>query len=121
MGMLRLIRGKRRAQHTNMKDLRTEIKMMSVNQMAVYHVLIETYNILNFGSVERIRQKIAAPQVDANERQTRSVTRGDLKLQTKPSGKCMRFSYTAPLLWKRLPDPIRNSKTPSQFKSLVKR
>lgn len=118
--MLRVIIGKRRSQHVNMKELREEMRIMSVNQMAAYHVLIETYNILNYGSVEKIRQKIIATQPETNERQTRSCTRGDLKLQKKPSGRCMRFSYTAPLLWNKMPEMIRNTKIPEQFKFLVK-
>ena len=119
--MLRLIRGKRRSQHINMKELRKEMKMMSVNQMAAYHVLIETFNILNRGSVEKIRQKITAPKPNDNERKTQSITRGDLKLQAKPTGRCMNFSYIAPQLWNKLPDTITNTTKPSQFKFLVKR
>ena len=60
--MIRLINGKRRSQHTNMKELRAEMKMMSVNQMTVYHALLETFNIKNHGSVESIRQKLTAPE-----------------------------------------------------------
>ena len=92
---------------------------MSVNQMAAYHVLIETFNIIHFGSVEKIRQKILAPEIEPDERQTRSSTRGDLKLQVKLNKKCMRFSYTAPLLWNMVPLSIRNTTSPNKF--LVKR
>ena len=49
--MFCLIRGKRRSQHINMKDLKEEMKIKSVNQMATYHVLIETYDIRNHGTV----------------------------------------------------------------------
>ena len=118
--MLRTIIGKRRKQHVHMKNLREEMRIMSVNQMAAYHVLIETYNILNCGSVDKIKEKIISTQPETNERQTRSSTRGDLKFQKKPSGKGMRFSYTAPLLWNKLPEMIRNTRIPEQFKFLVK-
>ena len=94
---------------------------MSVNQMAAYHVLIETFNIIHFGSVEKIRQKILAPEIEPDERQTRSSTRGDLKLQVKLNKKCMRFSYTAPLLWNMVPLSTRNTTSPNKFKFLVKR
>ena len=119
--MIRLINGKRRSQHTNMKELRAEMKMMSVNQMTVYHVLLETFNIKNHGSVESIRQKLTAPEAGPDERQTRSRTRGDLIPQTKPNGKCMRLSYIAPLIWNKLPEHIQKSKTSNQFKFLIKK
>ena len=87
------------------------MKIMSVNQMAAYHILIETFNIIHFGSVKKIRRKIISSEPEPSERQTRSHTRGDLKVQKKPGGKSMRFSYYAPLLWNKMPQSIRTTKT----------
>ena len=39
--MLRVIHGLRMVQCVNMQRLREKIKMMSVNQMAVYHTIME--------------------------------------------------------------------------------
>ena len=45
--MLRVIHGLLRiVQCVNMQRLREKIKMMSVNQMAVYHTIMEVYNII---------------------------------------------------------------------------
>ena len=40
-----------------MLDLRTEIKMMSVNQMNIYHTVMEVFNIIHNGSSELINEK----------------------------------------------------------------
>ena len=66
--IIRLITENRREQHVNMKELRKEMKIMSVNKMVAYHVLIETFNVLNFGSVGKIKQKITKTQSAASER-----------------------------------------------------
>ena len=44
--MKRVIHGLRMVQCVNMQRLREKIKMMSVNQMAVYHTIMEVYNII---------------------------------------------------------------------------
>ena len=43
--MKRVIHGLRMVQCVNMQRLREKIKMMSVNQMAVYHTIMEVFNI----------------------------------------------------------------------------
>ena len=37
--MIRVIYGTKRQNHINMKNIREKIKMMSVNQMAIYHTI----------------------------------------------------------------------------------
>ena len=44
--MLRVIFGHKLKNHVNMKNVREEIKMMSVNQISVYHTLLEAYNVM---------------------------------------------------------------------------
>ena len=41
--MLRLILGLKQKDHINMQQVREKIKMFFVNQMAIYHSLLETY------------------------------------------------------------------------------
>ena len=41
----------------NMKNLREEIKTMSVNQISVYHTLLEAYNVMRHLSSEKIYMK----------------------------------------------------------------
>ena len=52
---LRIIHGLRISDRVNMLELRTKIKMMSVNQMTIYHTIIEVFNILYNKSSEQIR------------------------------------------------------------------
>ena len=40
-----------------MKNVREKIKMMSVNQIAVYHTLLEAFNIMRHSSSEQIHKK----------------------------------------------------------------
>ena len=42
-----------------MKNVREKIKMMSVNQIAFYQVLLEAYNIMRHSSSEQIHKKWA--------------------------------------------------------------
>ena len=48
--MLRMIFGYKMEDRTNMSTLRTNIKMFSINQLTCYHVLLEAYNVINYGS-----------------------------------------------------------------------
>ena len=48
--ILRVIYGKTRNSHTNMQKLREDNKIMSVNQLSVYHVAMDMYNIINHAS-----------------------------------------------------------------------
>ena len=45
--MVRVILGLNRVHHVNMRKEREKIKMLSVNQMSVYHTVMEAYNITN--------------------------------------------------------------------------
>ena len=45
--ILRVIYGKTRKDHTNMQKLREENKIMSINQLSVYHVAMDMFNIIN--------------------------------------------------------------------------
>ena len=38
---------KEKKNHVNMKNVRGKIKMMNVDQISVYHTLLEAYNIPN--------------------------------------------------------------------------
>ena len=55
--MLRVIFGFQLKNCINMKNLREEIKMMSVNQISVYHTLLEAYNVMRHLSSEQINMK----------------------------------------------------------------
>ena len=44
--VIRVVLGLKYENHINMKHVREKFRMMSVNQMAVYHPLVESYNIV---------------------------------------------------------------------------
>ena len=56
--MMRLLIGTNRSSHTNMEKLRQQLRMMSVNQLSVYHVAIEMYNIINNKSSESLHEEM---------------------------------------------------------------
>ena len=55
--MLRVIFGFSKTQHINMQKLREKIELMSVNQMCVYHTILEAHNINVNSSSEQIKLK----------------------------------------------------------------
>ena len=55
--MLRVIHGLIIFHRVKMQSLREKIKLMSVNQMAVYHPIMEAFNIIYNSSSEQIRNK----------------------------------------------------------------
>ena len=91
--MIRLLAGKKPADKARIEDLSKEFNVMSMNQMASYHVLIETYNAINLGSSEKIKAKL----IPANTH-SRYLT---VPLFKKSS--CRSFSYFASRLWNSLP------------------
>ena len=50
--LLRMIFGYRQCDMVNMEKLRERIGMFSVNQMNNYHVLLEAFNIINYGFLQ---------------------------------------------------------------------
>ena len=42
--LLRVIYGKTRQSHTNMQKLREEHKIMSINQLSIYHVAMDMFH-----------------------------------------------------------------------------
>ena len=94
--MFRLLAGKKPSDRVRVEDLSKKFNMMSMNQMASYHVLVETFNIMNFGSSEKIRQKLTPAST-----YSRSLT---VPLFKKTS--CRSFSFYASRLWNTLPMDI---------------
>ena len=91
--VLRLLAGKKPVDKVKVEDLAKQFSIMSMNQMATYHVLLETYNIMNFGSSEKIRDKLSP----ANSH-SRYLT---VPLFRKNA--CRSFSFYSSRLWNILP------------------
>ena len=84
--MIRVLNGKTRGDHTNMKKLREELKIMSVNQLSVYHVGMEMFNIINNGSSEPLQRKM---KIEDRGYRLRCLEDGKVKVPEK--GKKVQF------------------------------
>ena len=101
-----------------MEQIRANLKMMSINQMAVYHTLLETHNIIRNSASEQIRTKWEDKFV--NNYSLRSETKNLLKVPEKPAKKCSGFTYHAPKLWNMLPCNIKETLNATTFKAMIK-
>ena len=115
--MLRVIFGLKLRNHINMKNVREKIKMMSVNQISVYHTLLEAYNVMSHLSYEQIHMKWT---IIEKKYALRSITNRDLKVPEKPKLKCLGFTYNGAKLFNMLPIQIRETKDSNTFKTLTK-
>ena len=116
--MLREIFGHKRADRINIEELRKKQGMLSVNQLACYHILIETFNILNRNSSPQIEEKIR-PRINTRYNM-RSNDKGELHIIDKPLKSCTGFTYMAGKLWNLLPEEVRRISEPDPFKVKIK-
>ena len=97
-----------------MKNVREEIKMMSVNQISVYHTLMEAYNIMRHSSSEQIHKKWT--NIGEKKYSLRNISNNDLKVPEKPKLKCLGFTYSGAKLFNMLPPEMRETKNLNTFK-----
>ena len=116
--MLRVILGVKIQDQINMKKVREKIQMMSVNQMNIYHIILESYNIMRNSASEQIKTKWT--NFSEHDYLLRSETNKDLKVPDKPSPKCLGFSYFGTKLFNMLPRYVREDENPSNFKKMTK-
>ena len=120
--MLRSIHGLKRNQCVNMQRLREKIGMMSVNQMSIYHTILDVHNIMINSSSEKLQSKFTHNQ----KHSLRKNANNDIKVPhpkkvpEKSLKKCTGFSYCGPKLYNKLPSEIKESKDIETFKSLIK-
>ena len=103
----------------HMQKAREMMKMMSINQLSCYHVLLEVRKILMSNSSEHLKQKLI-PSEEPNYG-LRSFSRGDLKVPCKPSRGCVGFSYHGSKCYNMLPETIRQIKGAGPFKREMKK
>ena len=115
--MIRTIFGFDKKKHVNMEHVRKEKRMMSINQMSVYHTLLEAYNVIQNSSSESIKLKWA--KKNENSYFLRSETKFDQMIPEKPMKKCAGFSYNGSKLFNKLPCSIKeiNNSKVSKLKS----
>ena len=116
--MIRMIFGLKTKSHINMMKLRERIKMMSVNQMCIYHNLLEAYNVVKNSSSEQI--KLKWENKNENQYQLRSSARNDTKIPKMPRNKCKGFSYFGAKLLNLLPCDVKATENSNTFKAQIK-
>ena len=116
--MLRIILGLNKKQHINMEKVRKNVNMFSVNQMSIYHTLLETFNVIRKSSSESIKKKWENKL--ENKYLLRSGTTKDLIIPEKPVKNCTGFTYLGAKLFNKLPCNIKETLNPCTFKSLIK-
>ena len=115
--ILRVIYGKHRGDHTNMQKLREEKKVMSVNQLSVYHVAMDMFNIINHASSDTLQREF---KIEQGRYEFRSVEDGKVKVPEKMKKSCTGFGYIGPKLWNYLPVHIRKTNIQEIFKYKMK-
>ena len=97
--MLRLLGRKTITDKVSSESLSIKFGIMSVNQLATYHYLMETYNIINHGSSEKLQVKLMP----------KSAHSKSLRVPLVKKTSCRGFGYYAARLWNKLPAKIRIS------------
>ena len=92
--------------------------MMSVNQMNIYHTLLEAYNVIRKSSSEQIKSKWS--NKPENKYFLRSKTNCYQKIPEKPKTKCTGFTYFGAKLFNKLPCDIKETTNSNNFKSQMK-
>ena len=100
-----------------MKKERDKMKMLSVNQMAVYHTAMEAYNITNKNDSDRLQKKL---NIHEGKHSERSAANNELYVPENPRKKCTGFSYIGPKLYNMIPKNIKEAKTTDDFKTKLK-
>ena len=114
--MIRVVLGVGKKYHVNMEDVRKKFKMMSVNQMNIYHTLLEAHNVIRNSSSDQIKMKWS----NELEKKYSLRSKNFLKVPDKPLQKCTGFSYYGPKLFNALPQNIKETYNSQTFKILIK-
>ena len=80
--MIRVSYGLKLVNRVNMTKFREKIKMFSVNQIAVYHTLLEAYNVARNLSSEQIHMKWT--NIGDKKHSLRNISNNNLKVPEKP-------------------------------------
>ena len=116
--MLRVIHGLRISNRVNMVELRTRMKMMSVNQMSAYHTIMEVFNIIHNKSSEQISNKYSHHERHSLRKNTNNFLRVP---ELHEHRKCTGFTYCGAKIFNSLPIKIKETQDRNIFKTLVKK
>ena len=115
--MVRVITHTQLREKKAMADLRAQLNMMSVNQLIVYHILLDTFNILRFDSCPQLK-KVLTENISSSNLCTRSKTRMDLNIVGHNKEKFKGITQHAAQLWNSAPQHIRETSHYPLFKKL---
>ena len=91
---------------------------MSVNQMAIYHTLLQAFNVIKKSSSDQVKMKWL---IECETKYVlRSTTKNDLAIPDKPMKKCTGFSYNGSKLFNKLPYSIKETVNIDIFKTQIK-
>ena len=96
--MLRAITGKKLSDHKTKESLRRETKSMSVNQICVYHIMLETYGILKLDSSPTLKKLLLEKQGNPNAR-LRSARNDEMLQIPVNENRNNAFNYYAASAW----------------------
>ena len=100
-----------------MERVRSELKMMSVNQLSCYHTAIEMFNVINNNSsAALLEEMIQVPKGYS----LRGLEDGTVLVPRKGKKNCNGFHYMEPKLWNSLPAHIRKTTKRNIFKDKLK-
>ena len=91
--------------------------MFSVNQMAVYHTVMEAYNITNKTASEKLQKKLNMHEGRHSEQSAANKGR---YVPEEPRKRCTGFSYIGPKIYNVIPKNIKEVKTTDDFKTKLK-
>ena len=91
--------------------------MFSLNQMAVYHSVMEAYNIINKKASDQLQKKLNMHEGKQSEK---SAANNKMYVPEKPRKRCRGFSYIGPKLYNVIPNDIKEAKTADDFKDQLK-
>ena len=114
--MLRMIFEYKLQGKVNMEKLREKIQMFSVNQMSIYHTLIEAFNVIHYGSADSIQEK----WLSYNERVYSNRRSQDVKIPRVNHISCQGFSWYGAKAWNSLPESVKSIENPDTFKFKIK-
>ena len=100
-----------------METLRTNIGMFSVNQLNCYHVIMEAFNVIHFGSSNTIQEKWKPN----NERPYSNRRKNNVQVPRVNHVKCQGFSWYGAKLWNSLPEEIKTINEPKLFQIKIKK
>ena len=92
--------------------------MMSVNQLCIYHTIIEAYNVVLKSSSEQVRAKWEHKNGEAYS--LRRKDNLELRVPERARVNCTGFTYHGAKLFNLLPIEIRNCTDQDTFKTMVK-